>query len=145
MVSCTEFIPAYSELFKFLHRKEGRAGVIRFWEHLSDAYLGDLRERAAARGLTGCFEWWDEVLQEEAADYRLVLDEDAGTFQVVMLHCPSKGRLLELNHLEPYPAYCEHCDTLYRRALEPLGFGYEVDLSRCDHATCTRTVRVKRR
>ncbi|MBM4051021.1 MAG: hypothetical protein FJ279_38480, partial [Planctomycetes bacterium] len=143
MVSCTEFIPAYSELFKFLEQTGGKAAVVRYWESLSDAYLGELRKRAAAKGLAGCLEWWDEALREETTDYQLALDEAQGVFQIIMRRCPSKGLLLESPHLQPYPAYCEHCDTLYRRALEPLGFEYEVDFSRCDSAACTRTVRLK--
>ncbi len=34
MISCTEFIPAYSELFKFLHERGGREAVVKFWESL---------------------------------------------------------------------------------------------------------------
>ena len=34
MISCTEFIPAYSELFTFLENKYGRAEVDNFWEYL---------------------------------------------------------------------------------------------------------------
>lgn len=30
MIACTDFIPAYSELFKFLHAKGGREEVERF-------------------------------------------------------------------------------------------------------------------
>ena len=31
MISCTEFIPAYSELFKFIDRKSGRQAVYDYW------------------------------------------------------------------------------------------------------------------
>ena len=47
MISCTEFIPAYSELSKFLEEQGGKAAVISFWEHLSDAFLTNLRNIAA--------------------------------------------------------------------------------------------------
>jgi hypothetical protein len=57
-----------------------------------------------------------------------------------MHHCPSMGRLLELKHIEPYHDYCRHCDVLYRRVLEQLGYRYEVDLSRCNEARCSLTV-----
>ena len=32
MISCTEFIYSYSELFKFIEEKEGKEGVRRYWE-----------------------------------------------------------------------------------------------------------------
>ena len=57
MISCTEFIPAYSELFKFLHSKGGKAAVVKFWESLSDSFLGQLRDLATKQGLAGCFEY----------------------------------------------------------------------------------------
>ena len=44
MISCTEFIPAYSELFKFLESKGGPEAVEYFWNYLSDNFLGNLRE-----------------------------------------------------------------------------------------------------
>ncbi|MFB3902405.1 MAG: hypothetical protein ACE15E_03045 [Acidobacteriota bacterium] len=142
MIGCTEFIPAYNELFKYLHASGGKEEVIRFWEALSDAFLGNLRELAAQKGLAGCFEYWSHTLSEEAADFRMTLDEDEAVFRIEMRHCPSMGRLLERTDLEPYPDYCEHCDTLYRRVLEPLGFEYEIDLSEaCQKARCSVTVR----
>ena len=143
MISCTEFIPAYSELFKFLDHKGGKAAVVKFWEALSDSFLGNLRDLAEKKGLAGCYEYWSKSLTEEAADFRMSLDEDNGLFQIEMRYCPSMGRLLEEKHIEPYAFYCEHCDTLYRRVLEPLGFDYEIDLSRCKTAACTLTVKPK--
>lgn len=142
MISCTEFIPAYSELFKFLQLKGGKPAVIAFWQYLSDSFLGNLRDLATKKGLAGCFEYWSHTLAEEAADFRMTLDQD--TFSIEMRACPSKGRLLAADHLQPYPDYCQHCDLLYRRVLEPLGFEYELDLSQSDQAKCLLKVRDRR-
>jgi len=139
MISCTEFIPAYSELFKFLQARDGKPAVIRFWQHLSDSFLGNLRQLASEKGLAGCFEYWSHTLAEEAADFRMILEQDV--FQIEMRACPSKGRLLADPCLQPYPDYCDHCDLLYRRVLEPLGFTVEVDLSQTDQAKCLLTVK----
>ena len=64
------------------------------------------------------------------------MDDEAEEFSITMHHCPSKGRLLEDKQIEPYRDYCEHCDVLYRRVLEPLGYKYELDRSRTDYARC---------
>jgi hypothetical protein len=143
MISCTEFIPAYSELFKFLEQKGGKAAVISFWGNLSDAFLTNLRDLAAQKGLAGCFEYWSHTLSEEAADFKMTLDEQNEVFTIEMHKCPSKGRLIESKQLQPYHAYCEHCDILYRRVLEPLGFEYEIDLSNCDKASCKVVIKRK--
>jgi len=143
MISCTEFIPAYSELFKFLDQKGGSAAVRDFWNYLSDRFLGNLRSAVAEHGLRGCWVYWNHTLNEEAADFTMELDEEAGLFRIDMHHCPSMGRLLALEHVEPYHDYCVHCDVLYRRVLEPLGFECEVDLSRWREAKCSLTVKRK--
>lgn len=141
MIACTEFIPAYSEMFKYLQAKGGKAAVVKFWENLSDNFLSNLRDLAGRKGLAGCYDYWRHTLTEEAADFRMTLDEDEGVFQIHMRYCPSMGRLLQEEHIEPYEFYCEHCDVLYRRVLEPLGFEYDIDMSKCHQAECVLTVR----
>jgi hypothetical protein len=141
VISCTEFIPAYSELFKFLEKKGGKRAVLDFWNFLSDTFLTNLRELVTANGLLGCWLYWSQTLNEEAADFTMELDEEAGEFKIIMHHCPSKGRLNEPGHIEPYHDYCKHCDVLYRRVLEPLGYEYEADLSETDNARCKVIVR----
>jgi len=141
MISCTEFIPAYSELFKYIERKKDKDAVIDFWNYLSDIFLTNLKDLVVANGIRGCWIYWSKTLKEEAADFTMELDEDTGEFSITMHHCPSKGRLLEDKHIEPYHDYCEHCDLLYRRVLEPLGFKYELDRSQTDQACCHLTVK----
>ena len=144
MISCTEFIPAYSELFKFLEEKQGKTAVIDYWKYLSDIFLTNLKDLVIKNGIRGCWIYWNQTLNEEAADFTMELDEEAGEFSINMHHCPSKGRLLEYKHIEPYSDYCEHCDLLYRRVLEPLGFQYELDRSQTDQARCSILVKDKK-
>ena len=141
MISCTDFIPAYSELFKYLESVGGKKAVVDFWEYLSDGFLNNLRDLVAKNGIRGCWDYWSHTLNEEAADFTMELDEEAGEFSITMHHCPSKGRLLASAHIEPYRDYCEHCDVLYRRVLEPLGYEYIFDCSQCDQAKCKIVVR----
>ena len=144
MISCTEFIPAYSELFKFLEQEGGPEAVKDFWNYLSDKFLTNLKSLVEQNGIRGCWLYWSRTLNEEAADFTMELDEDAGEFKIFMHHCPSKGRLLEYKHIEPYHDYCGHCDVLYRRVLEPLGYEYISDRSECDKAKCSVIIRQKK-
>ncbi len=141
MIPCTDFIPAYNEFFKLLAERGGPEAVTDFWEYFADRYLTNLRELVRARGLQGCWEYWSHTLTEEAADFCMELDEEAGVLSITLRRCPSKALLLEHPHIEPYPDYCKHCDLLYRRVLEPLGYTYEIDLSHCDEARCRITIR----
>jgi hypothetical protein len=143
MIPCSDFIPAYSELFKYLHRRGGKAEVVSFWEHLAETYLTNLRDLVAEKGLRGCWEYWSHTLNEEAATFTMELDEEAEIFRFEIRRCPSMGRLNELEHLQPYPDYCEHCDVIYQHVLAPLGYEVTVDLSRCHEARCSFVVRPK--
>jgi len=144
MISCTEFIPAYSEGFKFLELKGGRGEVEKFWSYLSELYLtGTLSKYIEEEGLAGCFTYWSHSLNEEAADFRMILDETKQEFRIDMFKCPSKGMLNEMKHMEPYHAYCDHCPALYKPIVEKHGFSYEDDLSRCDEARCSIVIRKK--
>ena len=157
MIPCTDFIPAYSELFKYLEARGGRcaacercaacgrAAVLDFWHYLSDNFLGNLKQLVERHGIRGCWLYWSHTLNEEAADFTMELDEEAGEFCIIMHRCPSKRRLLACRHLEPYHDYCGHCDVLYRRVLEPLGYECTCDMSRCHEAACTVVVRDKRK
>ena len=141
MISCTEFIPAYNELFRFLEEKGGKQAVVDFWEYLSDTFLTNLKDQVVQNGLQGCWDYWNRTLNEEAAAFTMELDTEAGIFSIDMHHCPSRGRLTNDDRIDPWPDYCEHCDLLYRRVLEPLGFQYELDRSETDHAHCRLTVK----
>jgi hypothetical protein len=141
MVSCTEFIPAYGELFNYIEAREDHAAVVTYWEYVADNYLHKLRELVEEHGLRGCWIYWTQALNEEAADFELILDEEAGEYRSQMYHCPSKGRLLEYDHIEPYHDYCGHCLVLYQRVLEPLGFVFEKDMSMCEQARCSTVIR----
>lgn len=141
MIPCTDFIPAYSELFAFLEEKSGVEAVEGFWNYLSDNFLGNLRSMVEENGIKGCWMYWSHTLNEEAADFTMELDEGNSEFSITMHKCPSKGRLLEIPHIKPYHDYCRHCDNLYRRVLEPLGYEYDFNFSQCDKARCSVIIR----
>ena len=134
MISCTEFIAAYSELFRFLEKRGGQQAVRAFWEHLADQYLGTLKDLVTKHGLRGCWMYWSRTLSEEAAGFTMQMDEQEKVLRIEMHNCPSKARLLQWQQMEPYHDYCGHCDVLYQRVLEPLGYVCELDLTRVDQA-----------
>ena len=136
MISCTEFILAYSELFAFIEERHGRQELVRFWEELSDEFLHNLRDLVAEKGLAGMHEYWTHTLTEEGADQTMTLSEDE--FRIEMHQCPSVGILRQNKHITPFPDYCEHCKVLYRRVIEPFGFKCEVQVH--DEGQCTLRV-----
>lgn len=142
MISCTEFIPLYSEFFKFMEARGGHEAVVRYWEHISDSSMGDktnpnsLISFVEKYGFEGTWRYWSHTLTEEACDVLRMYDPKRQTGYSVMRRCPSKGMLLDMKHLEPYHDYCSHCGVLYPRVLEKYGIVCEWDYSGIDHASC---------
>lgn len=141
MISCTEFTPCYSELFKFLETKGGYEEVKKFWKYLfePDGKGIPLINFVKKEGIRGCFTYWSGTLNEEAADFTLYLNETAGWFVMDMHACPSKGRILALGQetgFVPYDKYCFHCDS-YRSAVEKVGLKYIFNFRGIDHAACS--------
>lgn len=141
MISCTEFIPAYSELFSYIDETYGRKAVVEFWDYLF-APTGTgipLINYVEKEGIRGCYTYWSGTLNEEAADFTMYLNEKNGWYMETMHHCPSKGRLLELQKetgFKPYRDYCLHCDY-YRSAVESVGLNYQYNFVGIDHASCS--------
>ena len=142
MISCTEFIPSYSELFTYL--EDGRDEVDRFWNYLfePDGTGIPLIGFIEREGIKGCWSYWKGTLNEEAADFTMYLNEKRGFYHNVMHWCPSKGRLLKLKDeigIEPYHDYCLHCD-LYRLAAEKCGLKYIYNFTGTDKAACSMLI-----
>ena len=138
MVSCTEFIPLYSELFKFLEQEYGKQEVIKYWKHVSDEYvLPMLGKPVKEKGIAGCYEYWSKSLNEEACDFTMVYDDEEQSFYTDMHDCPSKGMLNKLGYTNPYHDYCGHCAILYSRIIVDMyGFKSKLDYTNADKAQC---------
>ena len=111
MISCTEFIPAYSELFKFIDQNSGRQAVYDYWAELFKPENSPLNEWLDKCGFRGCWEYWSRSLTEEDCDFTMYFNEKQGWFSNFMHECPSKGRFLKCKDLTPFDEYCKHCDN----------------------------------
>ena len=143
MVSCTEFIPLYSELFKWLDKKGGKEEVLKYWNYISDKYVEPrLGEEVKKHGLKGCWNYWNKSLNEEACDFTMTYDEEKNYFEIDMKGCPSRGMINKLSYMEPYEDYCGHCKVLYSRVLERYGIEpFDSDYSKVDKCQCLEKYR----
>lgn len=144
MISCTEFILSYNELFAFLDKRYGREEVDKLWDFLfKPTGKGiPLINYARKDGVKGCIDYWTGTLTEESSDVTFIYNLKEGWFVTQMHHCPSKGRLLQYKEtlgIEPYPHYCDHCDY-YRAALEEVGLTWIRDHLEVDNAGCTSVI-----
>ncbi|MEA4824577.1 MAG: hypothetical protein VB111_10760 [Clostridiaceae bacterium] len=137
MLSCTEFIPFYSELFSYIEEKSDHDGVVRYWNHISDTYVEErLGECVRKEGMRGMWTYWSRSLAEEAADFVMTYDEEREALTIDMRYCPSRGLLNSLTYMKPYHDYCGHCGVLYDRVLEKFGVESRMDFSKVSEAKC---------
>lgn len=144
MISCTEFIPLYSEFFKYLEKKGGHDAVVKYWYYISDYSIGDRSNPHSLASFIdkcgpfeGAIAYWNHTLTEEACDLVKVIDYNHRCVYTHMRNCPSRGMLNALEHVEPYYDYCGHCKVIYSRVLEPKGIIFEMDHSGIANAECT--------
>lgn len=140
MISCTEFILAYNELFSFLEENYGKQAVIEFWEYISDEFLNNLDRLVREKGIKGMEEYWTHTLTEEGADYEMKVE--GNEFEIYMKKCPSIN-ILNKSGIRKYSSYCEHCDLLYRRVIEKYGFFYNIEFIDEAKGVCRLTVKRK--
>lgn len=145
MISCTEFIPFYSEFFKYLESRGGHDAVVAYWHYTSDTGVGNKNNpnslisflERADTPFEGAMNYWNHTLTEEASDLYKVIDYEKKQAYSHMRHCPSRGRLNALEHVTPYYDYCEHCNVIYQRILSRYGLIMERDHSKIDNAECS--------
>ena len=90
MISCTEFIPLYSEFFKFLEEKGGHDAVVKYWRYISGNSIGDTSNPYSLisfmqweGGLDSAWSYWKRVVEEEACDVlHTELTEDTLTITI---------------------------------------------------------------
>lgn len=142
MISCTEFIPAYSVLFEYLDRKGGHVEVEKYWNYVSENYVEpNLGPMVKEGGIMGCWKYFGGAHKTEAADVKYMIDPENGVMTIDMKRCPSKRMLLELQQMEPYYDYCGHCKVIYKSVLEKYGIEETRDHSHIDIAQCFRIFR----
>lgn len=141
VISCTEFIWVYSELFRFLDERGGEAMLIEFWKGISDEFLWNLRAYIAQDGLQGMYRYWAHTLGEEGGRHRLSLYDDM--FVIDMHDCPSARLIYQGGRVKPYPKYCEHCRWLYPPLIERFGYEVDFDIINAEKGRCRLTVRKK--
>lgn len=144
MISCTEFIPLYSEFFKFLEKQGGHDAVLEYWIHISDTSIGDKTNPNSLAyrcdrlgGFDGAISYWNHTLTEEACNLFEIKNQQKKLRFTHMRHCPSRGMLNALKHVEPYYDYCSHCKVIYSRVLEKYGVTYIQDNSKVENAECS--------
>lgn len=139
MISCTEFIWVYNEMFRYIHERSGTEKLHELWEGISEDFLWNLRQYVEQEGLQGMLRYWTHTLTEEGGRHQMSLYEDM--FVLDMHDCPSARLIHQGERVVPYEEYCEHCVWLYPPLLRELGYEVDYDIISCEKGRCRLTVR----
>ena len=116
------FFELYDHTFAFLEREFGRDAVVQYWNFIADNQLGVLEDLMKRKGFAGMEEYWRATLGQEGADY--TMKRTRHSFAVRVKRCPP-NEWFKSRKIAKYPAYCEHCRTLYQRVGERCGYRME--------------------
>ena len=141
MISCTEFIWAYNELFRFVDEEGGEEELIAFWKGISDNFLENLRAYIRKDGLKGMHAYWSHTLGEEGGRSHLSLYDNL--FVLDMHDCPSARLIHKSGRVKPFEKYCEHCRWLYPPLIEEFDFDVDYTIISCEDGQCRMTVRTR--
>jgi len=137
LISCIEFVPIYSEFFKFLDERHGKQAVIDFWVAFSDKYLKPMRALIEEKGLSGIEEYWNRTLSESGGKYDIKKTEDGIVLDI--LNCPTIGVFRkEFSYLEPYTDYCDHNEHIFGTMIKDCGYSFKHEV--LDFGVCRITV-----
>ncbi len=114
-----EFLRVYDHTFNHIFKEYGLDALIRYWKAIAPILLHDLQQLATKKGIKGCYEYWDRVLTEEGAGFRMKII--GNKLHLEMTKCPSIHYLVPLQ----CPEYCRHCSVMYPLVLEKAGLDYE--------------------
>lgn len=123
MIGVYDFCGHYEWTFAWLDEQGGPELVEDYWvEAISIDAQRHARELIIPYGFEGMKQYWTPTLEEEGGD--CVIKEGPGALRIEMHSCPSKG-FLQLNGLQQYPDYCDHCMGWIGPLMRDAGFSID--------------------
>lgn len=132
-VGAADFYAAVNATFRFIERKLGHVGLVRYWEELGRGYYAPVTRRWSVGGLPAVAAYWRAFFAAEpGAEVEVIEEKEAVVLQVRT--CPAI-RFLKDHHREITPVFCQHCYHVSTAMGE--GAGIEMRLSG-GNGSCTQ-------
>ncbi|MEN3943599.1 hypothetical protein WJU23_20035 [Prosthecobacter sp. SYSU 5D2] len=132
-VGAADFYTAVNATFRFIQRRLGHDGLLRYWAELGRSYYAPVTRRWQAGGLPAVAAHWRAFFAAEpGADVEVTESESEVTVQVHT--CPAIKFLRDHNR-EIHPTFCHHC----YHVSTAIGEGAEVEVRVSGgNGTCTQ-------
>lgn len=123
-VGAAGFYTAINATFRFIERRFGREGLIRYWREIGAGYYHPVTEKWRGGGLAAVADYWRSFFAAEPgaeADVSLQGDE----VRVRVRVCPLIKHL-RYEQREIVPCLCQHCYFVSEAIAEPAGLTMRV-------------------
>jgi hypothetical protein len=118
-VGAADFYTAINATFRFIERKLGREGLLRYWQELGENYYAPVAQRWRDGGLPAVAAHWRAAFAAEpGAD--VMVDETAEKVIVNVQTCPAISHL-RTQQREITPSFCQHCYFVNEAIAAPAG------------------------
>lgn len=123
-VGAADFYTAINATFRFLFRRFGREGLLRYWHDLGTKYHAPVSARWKSGGLHAVAAHWRAFFDAEpGADVDVIVEDDE--VRVCVKTCPAIRHLREQGR-EIVPFFCQHCHYVSEAMAKPAGLTVRV-------------------
>lgn len=106
-VGAADFYSAVNATFRFIERKVGREGLLRYWTELGRNYYAPVTQRWQVGGLGAVADYWRAFFAAEPGAV-VEVTEEAEQVVVEVRTCPAI-QFLRDHGREIVPCFCQHC------------------------------------
>ncbi len=118
------FYTAINATFRFIERKLGRDGLLRYWRELGCQYYAPVTQRWRAGGLKAVASYWRDFFRAEPGG-EVEVEEGETEVCVSVKVCPIIRHLREQQR-EVFPDFCQHCYFVSEAMAGPAGLTVRV-------------------
>ncbi|MBL9132873.1 MAG: hypothetical protein JNG86_16820 [Verrucomicrobiaceae bacterium] len=123
-VGAADFYTAINATFRFVFRRFGREGLLRYWRDLGTRYYAPVSVRWQEGGMAAVADYWRAFFAAEpGAQAEVTLEDDA--VRVCVKVCPAIAHLRAQGR-EIVPFFCQHCHFVSDAIAQPAGLTVRV-------------------
>lgn len=106
-VGAADFYAAVNATFRFISRRFGQEGLLRYWEDLGTHYYAPVTRLWQQGGLAAVAAYWHDFFAAEPGA-EVSVETHADRVELQVHACPAI-RYLREHQREIHPQYCQHC------------------------------------
>jgi hypothetical protein len=123
-VGAADFYTAINATFRFIFRRFGREGLVRYWHDLGTSYYAPVSSRWKEGGLSAVAAYWQAFFDAEPGSH-VEISMVENEARVCVKECPAIQHLRAQGR-EIVPFFCQHCHFVSEAIAQPAGLTVRV-------------------